>query len=197
MSMESQSEYQGIEPPGYKFPPWIEQLIPIDKVKFHIGKWGLNNEFDDICSEYSLKLEKLKKNGSEITGAYAFTILKNLCNDQHRKNNREQQLIKKLQKNNPETVANPASNQIEQKEEKEKKIKLVELAIDQLGLELRERVILRLKTYQPQKFTFKEIAKIVGYSESTARVEYNKCYDRISNCVKKGLNENNQKSFQD
>jgi DNA-directed RNA polymerase specialized sigma24 family protein len=57
-------------------------------------------------------------------------------------------------------------------------------------LGLREQVVIRLKVYRPEKFTYREIAKIVGFSPSTVRVKYDEYWNRINNYVEQGMSEN-------
>ena len=192
---ESNGQSNSFEPPIYKFPPWLEDIIPLSDVVSRIKKKGLVNDVADICADYYIRMEQAKKLVDNITVGYAYEILDNLIYDTYRKIESELKKGKGKQIISPQVAADPTENIIK-KEEEEKRIRLVELAINKLGLGLREQVIIRLKVYRPQKFnrpqkfTFKEIANIVGFSESTVRVEYNTYFAFINNYVKQGMSEN-------
>jgi len=194
---ESNGQSNSFEPPIYTFPLYLEKPISPANIFSHIRKKGVvdYNDIADICSKYCTKLDKAKKLVDNITVGYAYEILDNLIYDTYRKIESELKKGKGKQIISPQVAADPTENIIK-KEEEEKRIRLVELAINKLGLGLREQVIIRLKVYRPQKFnrpqkfTFKEIANIVGFSESTVRVEYNTYFAFINNYVKQGMSEN-------
>ena len=188
---ESNGQSNSFEPPIYTFPPYLEKPISPANIFSHIRKKGVvdYNDIADICSKYCTKLDKAKKRLDNITQSYARTILNNLINDL-----RGEKRLEWLEENGEQVdgyqvVLDPIQSKTEQ-EEKEKRHRLVEEAIQELGLELREQVVIRLKVYRPEKFTYREIAKIVGFSPSTVRVKYDEYWNRINNYVEQGMSEN-------
>lgn len=183
MTSENNDQSNSFEPPVYKFPPWLEKPISFANIFSHIRKKGVvdYNDIADICSKYCTNLEQAKKQHDNISKGYGYKILDNLINDL-----RKEKCIKI-----PVVDGNPVDDpQIEQEEKKEKIFRLVEGAIQELRLELREQVVIRLKVYRPEKFTYREIAKIVGFSESLVRIKYDMYHDYISNYVEQGMREN-------
>ena len=191
MTSESNSESNSFEPPIYNFPLHLEKPISPTNIFSHIRKKGVvdYNDIPDICSKYCTKLEQAKKRLDNISEGYGYKILDNLINDLRREKRFEQLEEDGEQVDDTQVVLGSIQNKIEQ-EEKEKICRLVEGAIQELRLELREQVVIRLKVYRPEKFTYREIAKIVGFSESTVRVKYGMYHDYISNYVKQGMSEN-------
>jgi RNA polymerase sigma factor (sigma-70 family) len=190
ISEENREELKSHEVLVYEFQKWIEHLIPVRSVIRFIKSRGFHNEVPDICAKYCIKLDQVKKQVDSITKSYARKTLSNLVKDEYRQIAIDRQKKDDLQRESSNGVADSIQGSIEQEEEKEKILKLVEFAISQLRLGLRERVIIKLYTYPQHQFTFKEIANIVGYSESTARVEYHRYLAHIRTYVKQKMSKN-------
>jgi RNA polymerase sigma factor (sigma-70 family) len=185
-----------VDPLPCEFPSWIEQILPARRVVAYIRTRDLLKEAEDICSTLSTRLENARRPGKIITTGYAWVVLRNLAIDKYRKINAERKKGEKDRQkakvaDPPLDTGTPVVDKLIHAESEERAQKLVADAIDRLGL--RQRVIIKLKVDPLHKFTFKEIGQIVGYSESSVRVEYKKIHIGIEKFVYDRLNTENNK----
>ena len=150
-----------------KFPLWLEEILPVQSAMSYVRNQSSNNSnVDDILNLALQRLNNSRCRGGQINKGYVFTTLRNLVLDRNKKLKSECDKRSKSE----ESRLNRPSKEIVSKNSSDDKSKWVFEAINQF--DLRSRVIVKLRSHPSHKFTFKEIGDIIGYSESTARMEF-------------------------
>ena len=150
-----------------QFPLWLEGIVPAKSAIYYINCKGFRNDVEEILATACQRLDNAKKQGKQISKHYVFVTLRNLVIDTYRKQKSERKKKERL-KSQAKNI--PKKKSIVEAGENEIVMELVDKAIE--GLDLRKRVITKLRCHPSRKFTFKEIGNIIGYSESTAREEF-------------------------
>ena len=165
-----------------QFPLWLEEIVPIKSAISYINRKGFRDDVADILAVACQRLDNAKEQGKQISKPYIFVTLRNLAYDTYRKQESER---KKKEKLKSQAKKNPEKKSIITDSEDEIVIDLINEAIKEL--DLRRRVITKLRCHSSHKFTFKEIGSIIGYSESTAREEFKSVCKIIKSYVKNRL----------
>jgi RNA polymerase sigma factor (sigma-70 family) len=151
----------------FQFPLWLEEIVPVNHAISYINRGEIRDNVDDILSVAYHRLDNARKKGRQINKSYVFVTLRNLNIDRYRKQQSERK---------KEEVARLQSK-VYAKEKTVTESDYTEMAAEFANeametLDLRKRVIAKLRCNPSRKFTFKEIGNIIGYSESTAREEF-------------------------
>lgn len=157
-----------------EFAPWLEQILPRRRALRYIRSRGGHLWAEDICQDVSTKLAKQYENGKDITASYVFTSLRNMVTDYHRrKKARERAEEKRARKQEEIKQKEPLKGLIEELRQERQENRLYTRVVRHIDkLDLKQRVILKLRTNRGYKFTFAQIADIIGYSESAVRIKY-------------------------
>lgn len=161
------------------FPLWLEEICPVQAAISYVSKECTGyNDVDDILNTALARLNNAKCQGVPISRQYVFATFKNLVRDRYRKLKSEHEQRNKSE----ELQLNRDSNEgVSKNSNTDERSEWALEAISQL--DLRRRVIAKLRFHKPHKFTFKEIGDIIGYSESTARMEFNNTREIIKSYV--------------
>lgn len=164
------------------FPTWLEDVLPVQQVAEYVRDRLGQNEVNHILSLLLFRLDRTRSNGNQVTEGYAFVTLKHLVIDRHRslQTKREEERILTESKTTP----NVESSHWELASNEEIQTWAIE-AINQL--DPRSRIIGRLRHHRAHRFTYREIGDIIGFSESTVRIEYKRIRSMIRLYVKKKL----------
>lgn len=163
-----------------QFPPWLAEIMTPSQAWDYVCRQGFEQYADDICSMVVPRMENARERHKEIRIGYIKVALKRLGIDFWRKD--------KSEKRKQERKA----AKLEKEKLKEEKLSLPERLVrngredllDKIinkigGLNLRDRVIVKLKCHREHKFTYKEIANVTNFSASTVRVEFGRICTHI------------------
>ncbi len=159
-----------------EFPPWLEAILPVQIAVNYINKQLSGDDcIDDILNTALKRISDARSQNKPINEGYVFATLRNLVIDRIRKlkreaNNKEKEITRTIKS------VNSIIKDLDVLEIINRKIKT---------LDLRKRVIIKLRCHTSHKFTFKEIGDILGYSASTARMEFKSACDIIEASINK------------
>ena len=140
------------------FPPWLAQIVTPDYFDRFWHRFGVGSESDDLSNKAIFRLDRARDNGRVITKSYIWVTLRHLAIDNYRKPHKE--------KSDENTIEQTPDLKASNYDDDPKTVLLKQLI---QGLDLRDRVIINLR--YKQKFTFDQIAMVIGFSESSARQE--------------------------
>jgi DNA-directed RNA polymerase specialized sigma24 family protein len=157
---------------GFCYPLWAEDILPYNQACGYISKKGRRENRHAILNTVLERLDRARqKPGRKINKSYVFVALRNAVTDCWRKESK-QPASNEFTENSDAAESQTCDDPI--KYLKNHQDLLNSILIEMGRLDVRSRVLVKLKCHESYRFTFKELADIVGYSESTARMEYNK-----------------------
>lgn len=154
--------------PGIQFPNWLEEILPVNMAKGYLRRRCPLGVHDDILNEVAKKLFPHYNSGKHLNRAYVFSAVRSCVIDYHRKVTKEPNTI---QINEQTRTAKHSKRNNELKEFSDQ----IDEVLSQLkSLDLRARVLIKLRLHHSYRFTYKDLGDILGYSEATVRQEYKK-----------------------
>jgi len=158
------------DPTKFEFQPWLESIAPVNKVSFYIIRSGHEAYLYDLLYTINMRLENARKRCKQINHGYVFVTVRNIVIDKHRELKRKRTKDAKLRSRLAEIAPKKRTILDDLAGAEKERHALIYKAIDILNL--RKRIVVKLRLDPDYKFTFKKIGELIGYSESTAREEF-------------------------
>ena len=163
--MKSDSEQPEYDPKSSK-----DTLLTYQFTNRYLTKLGLGSYADDIYQDIFCRLKRAIREGKKVDKHYAYSILRNLATDKYRELGRQRKHAQEL---NDRATTQAENNQIDCPYENVARNELKEIVASIIPrLNKRRKIIVTLYALSNEKFTFSDIGKIIGCSESTVRVDY-------------------------
>lgn len=166
---------------NYRFPEWLEAILPLEKALRCINNRGMHRRQADICQQVAYILEVIKGEGKEISPQYAFgvlrkTILKFWEKERSDRSKIESYATRKASPASSSDCLSPLKTLVAQEEAH---------LLCQLMSRLDDEDRLILILYFDHELTFKTIARILGYkSDRTISLKYKKTIAKLGKWMK-------------
>jgi len=160
---------------GYEYPPWAETIMPHRVVRAAVRRTDLESFELDILQDVLIRLWRAREKGKQLNRQFGYTVLRSVISD-----------ARSEAKKHPESVDNHQGNDAVEGDE-QKQREPVQEAIDAETRELVTRRLLQLKPIDHMilefkyhdDYTFKRIAKVVGYSQRGVKGRYAESMKRL------------------